>query len=387
MVSISIQPKYVQKPVEYLKYNGKNLSFLINDINLSLKKFTMRKGNTLLLSLSILTFCLSNTFAQNSGVISGQDTATNVVTSAVPFLTIAPDPVSGAMGDVGAATEPDVNASFWNPAKHTFVNKNSAIGLTITPCLNKYVDDMSISYLTGYKKLNDEQAFGASLTYFNLGDIELTDGAGNPLGSFTPREFAFSLSYSQKLSNKLSFGVTGKYIHSNLSGNITTSPVTDPKPGTSIAADIGMYYRSQINVLSKQSQLAYGVSITNIGSKISYNSADEEDFIPTNFRIGSALETFLDPYSKITLALDLNKLMVPTPHDGSHLEKGLIEGMFGSFGDAPSGFNEELQEFMISFGAEYEFQERFALRAGYFYEHVNKGNRKFFTAGVGFKIE
>ena len=172
---------------------------------------------------------------------------------------------------------------------------------------------MSISYLTGYKKLNDEQAFGASLTYFNLGDIELTDGAGNPLGSFTPREFAFSLSYSQKLSNKLSFGVTGKYIHSNLSGNITTSPVTDPKPGTSIAADIGMYYRSQINVLSKQSQLAYGVSRLPIsGSKISYNSADEEDFIPTNFRIGSALETFLDPYSKITLALDLNKLMVPT---------------------------------------------------------------------------
>ena len=335
----------------------------------------------------ILAGLSSNLLAQNSGVISGQDTATNVVTTAVPFLTIAPDPISGAMGDVGAATEPDVNASFWNPAKLAFVEQEYAIGLTFTPWLNKFVDDMSISYLTGYYKLNDEQAFGASLTYFNLGDIELTDGAANPLGSFTPREFAFSLSYSQKLSTKLSLGVTGKFIHSNLSGNITTSPVTDPRPGTSIAADIGLYYRSELNVLSKQSRLAYGVSITNIGSKISYNSADEEDFIPTNFRIGSALETYLDPYNKLTFALDFNKLMVPTPQpDGSHLDKGLIDGIFGSFSDAPGGFSEELQEIMISFGAEYEYQERFAFRVGYFYEHVNKGNRKFFTAGVGFKV-
>ena len=342
------------------------------------------KASLVLALLASLSF---NMLAQNSGVVSGQDTATNVVTTAVPFLTIAPDPVSGAMGDVGAATEPDVNASFWNPAKLAFVKDNYGLGLTYTPWLSKFVDDMSISYLTGYYKVNDEQAFGASLTYFNLGDIELTDGSGNPLGSFTPREFAFSLSYSQKLSNKLSIGVTGKYIHSNLSGNITTSPITDPKPGTSIAADLGLYYRSQLNVFSKPSQLAYGVSITNIGSKISYNSADEEDFIPTTFRIGSALETFLDPYNKVTFALDLNKLMVATPQaDGSHLQQGLLESMFGSFNDAPGGFNEELQEFTISFGAEYEYQEKFALRAGYFYEHVNKGNRKFFTAGVGFQV-
>ncbi|KYG76870.1 MULTISPECIES: type IX secretion system outer membrane channel protein PorV [Roseivirga] len=344
--------------------------------------------NRLIILTTIITYFSVNVYAQNSGTISGQDTDRNVIATAVPFLTIAPDPVSGAMGDVGVATTPDINSTFWNPAKLTFINQNSGLGLTFTPWLKKYVDDMSLSYLSGYKKLDDEQAFGAALTYFNLGDIELTNGNGQPIGSFTPREFAISASYSRKLSDNLSIGVTGKYILSNLSGNITTSPVTDPKPGTSIAADIGIYHNQQITVFNKQSLLALGASITNIGSKISYNSADEEDFIPTNLRIGSSLSSFLDPYNKITLALDLNKLMVPTPQaDGSHRDKGLLAGMFGSFGDAPGGFKEEIQEIMYSVGAEYEYRETFALRAGYFYEHVNKGNRKYFTAGVGFKLQ
>lgn len=335
-----------------------------------------------------LSYFSINAFAQNSGTISGQDTDRNVIATAVPFLTIAPDPVSGAMGDVGVATTPDLNSTFWNPAKLTFVNQNSGLGLTFTPWLKKYVDDMSLSYLSGYKKIDEEQAFGMALTYFNLGDIELTNGAGQPIGSFTPREFAISASYSRKLSANLSIGVSGKYILSNLSGNITTSPVTDPKPGTSIAADIGIYHNKEITVLKKQSLLALGAAITNIGSKISYNSADEEDFIPTNLRVGSALSSFLDPYNKITLALDLNKLMVPTPQpDGSHRDKGLLAGMFGSFSDAPGGFNEEMQEIMISFGAEYEYREKFLVRTGYFYEHVNKGNRKYFTMGLGFRLE
>lgn len=344
--------------------------------------------NRLIIFSIIFSYFSINAFAQNSGTISGQDTERNVIATAVPFLTIAPDPKSAGMGDVGVATTPDLNATFWNPAKLTFINQNSGLGLTFTPWLKKYVDDMSISYLSGFKKIDDEQAFGASLTYFNLGDIELTNGAGQPIGSFTPREFAISASYSRKLSDNLSIGVSGRYILSNLSGNITTSPVTDPKPGTSIAADIGIYHNKRITVFNKQSLLALGATISNIGSKISYNSADEEDFIPTNLRIGSALSSFLDPYNKITLALDLNKLMVPTPQpDGSHRDKGLLEGMFGSFGDAPGGFKEELQEVMISFGAEYEYQEKFAVRAGYFYEHINKGNRKYFTMGLGFKLE
>lgn len=344
--------------------------------------------NRLIIFTIILSYFSLKVYSQNSGTIGGQDTDRNVIATAVPFLSIAPDPVSGAMGDVGVATTPDINSTYWNAAKLVFVNQNSGLGLSYTPWLKKYVDDMSLSYLSGYKKLDDEQAFGLALTYFNLGDIELTNGAGQPIGSFTPREFALSASYSRKLSDNLSIGVTGKYILSNLSGNITTSPVTDPKPGTSIAADIGLYHNKQITVFNKQSLLALGAAISNIGSKISYNSADEEDFIPTNLRIGSSLSSFLDPYNKITFALDVNKLMVPTPQsDGSHRDKGLLAGMFGSFADAPGGFREEIQEIMFSFGAQYEYQEKFAIRAGYFYEHVNKGNRKYFTAGLGFKVE
>lgn len=326
--------------------------------------------------------------AQNSGTISGQDTDKNVITTAVPFLTIAPDPISGAMGDVGAATAPNANSIYWNPAKLAFINNDYGFAFSYTPWLSKFVDDMSISYLSGYKKIDDNQAFGMALTYFDLGDIQLTDGVGNNLQVINPREFSIAATYSRKLSNDLSLGVTGKFIHSNLSGNITTSPVMDPKPGTSIAADIGVYYKTELDVFAKQSQLSFGGIISNIGAKISYNTADEEDFIPTNLKLGTALASFLDPYNKITFALDFNKLMVPTPQeDGSHRDKSLIAGMFGSFGDAPNGFKEELQEIMISFGTEYEYKETFAIRAGYFYEHINKGNRKYFTMGVGFKVK
>lgn len=340
---------------------------------------------TILVLASIFSF---PAIAQNSGVISGQDTARNVITTAVPFLTIAPDPISGAMGDVGVATAPNSNSIHWNPAKLAYINKDFGFAASYTPWLSKFVDDMSISYLSGYKKLNDGQAFGVALTYFDLGEIQLTDGAGNNLQIISPKEFAIAGTYSQKLSTSLSIGVTGKFINSNLSGNITTSPVSDPKPGSSIAADIGVYYKSEKVLFGKPTQIALGGVMSNIGAKISYNSADEEDFIPTNLRIGTAISSFLDPYNKITFALDLNKLMVPTPQpDGSHRDKTLIGGVFGSFSDAPNGLREELQEFMISVGMEYEYKETFAIRTGYFSEHQNKGNRKYFTAGVGFKVK
>ena len=338
-------------------------------------------------SCIILVFLASFSFAslaQNSATVLGQDRG--VITTAVPFLTIAPDPISGAMGDVGAATRPNVNAIHWNPAKLAFVNKEWGFGLSYTPWLKRFVDDMSISYLSGYKKIDDLQTFGFALTFFNLGDIELTNGAGNSLGSFNPREFSLATSYSRVLGNNFSIGVTGKFISSNLSGNITANPVSDPKPGTSIAADIGIYKKSNMQLFGKNAELGLAAVITNIGSKISYNSADEEDFIPTNLRLGSALTTFLDPYNKVTFALDLNKLMVPTPQpDGSHNGKPLLSGIFGSFGDAPGGFSEEMQEIMISFGVEYNYKETFSLRTGYFYENKNKGNRRYFTMGVGFE--
>jgi len=341
-------------------------------------------------SRSLLTlFLLASTSfiltAQNSVIIAGQDSSRRVITTAVPFLTIAPDPISGAMGDVGAATTPNANATYWNPAKLAFINKDVGFALSYTPWLSKYVDDMSISYLSGYKKIDELQAFGISMTYFDLGDIELTDGSGNSLGSFNPREFAIAATYSRVLGNNFSIGVSGRYINSNLSGNITANPVSDPKPGTSIAADIGVYKKSSISLFKKKADFAYAAVITNIGSKISYNSADEEDFIPTNLRIGTALTTYLDPYNKITFALDFNKLMVPTPlPDGSQNEKSLISGIFGSFSDAPDGFSEEIKEIMISSGVEYNYKETFSIRAGYFYESPEKGNRRYFTAGVGF---
>lgn len=348
----------------------------------------MRINQSTFLTLLLSFALIGQLKAQNSGIISGQDTSRRVITTAVPFLTIAPDPISGAMGDVGVATQPDANSTYWNPAKLAFINKKAGAAFSFTPWLQKYVDDMSLSYLSGFYKLDDNQGLGLSMTYFDLGDIDLTDGSGGSLGSFNPREFAISATYSRKLSNNFSLGVSGKFIHSNLSGNITTSPTTDPKPGTSIAADIGIYHNSQLPVLKKQSQLSYGVTISNIGSKITYNSADEEDFIPTNLKIGGALATYLDPYNKITFALDLNKLMVPTPQpDGSEKKKSVLEGMFSSFADAPGGFREEMQEVMLSTGAEYEYRETLALRLGYFYEHENKGNRKYFTFGVGVAVK
>ena len=326
--------------------------------------------------------------AQNSGVISGQNAKRRVISTAVPFLNIAPDPRVGAMGNAGAATDPTANSVHWNPAKLAYLNKPMGFAFSFTPWLKRFVNDMSLSYLSGFKKVGDNQAFALGMTYFDLGDIQLTDNTGNKLNTINPREFAIAASYSRKLSSHLSLGVTGKFIHSNLSGGITVSPATDPRPGMSIAADVGIYYRTNINMMKREAQWSLGGVISNVGSRISYNSANEEDFIPANLRIGSALSTYLDPYNKITLALDFNKLMVPTPQpDGSHLKKSLAGGVFGSFADAPGGFAEELKEVTISTGAEYAYKETFMVRAGYFYEHIDKGNRKFFTMGIGLKIE
>ena len=346
-------------------------------------------SNTLrILAVLLFTGFSASLKAQNSGIISGQNAKRRVVSTAVPFLNIAPDPGVGAMGNAGAATDPTANSVHWNPAKLAYLNKSMGFAFSFAPWLKRFVNDMSLSYLSGFKKIGDNQAFALGMTYFDLGDIQLTDNTGNKLNTINPREFAIAASYSRKLSSHLSLGVTGKFIHSNLSGGITVSPGTDPRPGMSIAGDVGVYYRTNINLMKRESQLSLGGVISNVGSKISYNSANEEDFIPTNLRIGSALSTYLDPYNKITIALDFNKLMVPTPQpDGSHLKKSFIGGVFGSFADAPGGLAEELKEVSISTGAEYAYKETFMVRAGYFYEHIDKGNRKFFTMGIGIKIE
>ncbi|GAB4395178.1 MAG: type IX secretion system outer membrane channel protein PorV [Microscillaceae bacterium] len=358
--------------------------------------------STPLLASLLFVGASASALAQTS-IILQQDTTQRPITTAVPFLAIAPDARSAGMGDAGVAISPDVNAIYWNPAKLAFIDQKYGFSLSYSPWLRNLVDDMHLSYLSGFYKLDERQAFGASLRYFDLGDIQFTDNNGGIITDFNPREFAFDVTYSRKLSEKIGVAVSGRFIHSNLSSNLTLPNTQESRPGTTGAADVAFFYTNDnLQIGGRPSILAFGLNISNIGAKISYTSQNEQDFIPTNLRFGSALTLALDPLerNKITIALDLNKLLVPTPprldSQGNIIEgedprdKTLLSGIFGSFSDAPDGFSEELQEFTISAGAEYKYHNQegkdvFAARAGYFYEAENKGDRKFFTVGVGLK--
>jgi hypothetical protein len=342
------------------------------------------------------------------GQFVGQDTTNRVITTAVGFISISPDARAAAMGDAGAAISPDANSIHWNAGKLAFVENNIGFSLNYTPWLGKIVDDMSLSYLSGYYKLSDDQAVGMELRYFDLGDIDLYgNGPDQYLRSVRPREWAIGGTYSRKLSEKLGIGVSLRYIQSNINQNIA-SLGDDVKPGKSVAGDIAVYYITDLQMGASTSKIAFAGSISNIGGKISYVNDETKDFLPTNLRLGTAWTANFDAYNTITLSLDFNKLMVPSPpiyatdadgqiiYDqngdpviaaGKDPDRGVISGMFGSFADAPDGFSEEMQEIMISFGAEYWYNELFAARAGYFYENANKGNRKYFTIGVGFRYQ
>jgi len=356
----------------------------------------------------ILTLATLSVYAQNSVIISGQDPNRRVITTAVPFLNFAPDSRHSGMGDVGVANSPDANSAHWNAGQLAFLEDKMGFSLSYSPWLGKLVNDMSLSYLTGYFKIDDVSTFGFDLRYFNMGDIQLTDGVGNPLGEFNPRDIAIGGTYSRKLSQYLGLGISARFINSNLSGNLSSAGGSDARAGISVGTDIGLFYSKPIFAGAKDANFAWGINISNIGPKITYNSADDLDYIPTNFKIGTAYSIDLDPLNKLTFALDLNKLMVPTPpvyatnEDGTLEEdingnliieagkdpnRPLISGMFSSFADAPGGFKEELQEMMISFGAEYSYDNKFAVRTGYFYENKNKGGRKYFTLGVGFDLK
>ncbi|MEM6522704.1 MAG: type IX secretion system outer membrane channel protein PorV [Bacteroidota bacterium] len=339
-----------------------------------------------LVCLGILTTSTTNLFAQ----LQGQDSTRRVITTAVPFLTITPDARAGAMGDAGVATSADANSVHWNPAKLAFIDTDIGFSLSYTPWLGKIIDDMAIVYLSGYNRIDKEQAVAVSLKYFDLGEIFFTDDQANDIGNFNPRELAIDATYSRKLSQNLGIGITGRYIHSNLTGSFSSSTGggTEARPGNSVAADIAVYYNKDISLGGRNSNLAFGANISNIGSKLTYSDENNRDFIPTNLRLGTALTTDLDPYNKITFALDLNKLMVPSPRlDSTQNEKSLLEGMFGSFTDAEDGFSEELQEFTLSLGAEYWYNNTFAVRLGYFIEAEDKGDRQYLTAGVGFRYQ
>ncbi len=327
-----------------------------------------------------------------AGIVNAQSSTNiiNVVTSAVPFLRISPDARSGGMGDVGIATSPDANSSFWNVGKAVFATNQGSIGATYTPWLKDLgLNDVNLITVGGYYKLDDIQALTGSLRYFSLGNIQFTDGLGNDLSQFKPREFALDAGYSRKLSSKLGLGIALRYINSNLTGGLETGGATT-KTGTSVAGDIHVFHTA---AKEKGDGLNWGITLSNLGSKISYsNDAITKDFIPANLGLGASYTKIYDESSKLTFALDINKLMVPTPpslSDSAGLEdyhkQGVVSSWFKSFGDAPGGFKEELKEFQISAGAEYWYNNQFAFRAGYFYEDATKGNRKYFTLGAGLK--
>lgn len=325
---------------------------------------------------------------QNGVTILGQE-GERVITTAVPFLSITPDARSGAMGDVGVAISPDANATYWNASKLAFLENEIGVSGSYTPWLAKVVSDMSISYLSGYKKINDDQALALSMRYFDLGDIQLTNEQGDLLQLVSPREFSLAGTFAMKLSENFSAGLTGRFIHSNLfAGTTSGSGAGNGKPGISAAADISVFYNKEAIVGGKKNNIAFGAVISNIGPKISYLDEENADFLPTNLRLGTAFTTNLDPYNKLTFAFDINKLMVPTPDSTlSYKNKGLLGGMFGSFADAPDGFSEELKELMLSVGVEYWYNDLFAVRTGYYYENEDKGDRRYFTAGIGLRYQ
>ncbi|UEG50243.1 type IX secretion system outer membrane channel protein PorV [Ferruginibacter lapsinanis] len=332
-----------------------------------------------------------------AGIVNAQEAdQINVVTSAVPFLRISPDARSGGMGDVGVATTPDASSGFWNLAKTPFNTSQAGICLTYTPWLKDLgLNDVNLITAGGYYKLDEMQAVTASIRYFNLGNIQFTDFLGNELGSFRPREFSIDAGYSRKLSSKLGIGIALRYINSRLASGDPNNSGTSYKPGSSVAGDLSLFHTG---VKDNGEGLNYGIALTNLGSKIAYtNDASQKDYIPANLGLGVAYTKVMDEANKLTFALDVHKLLVPTPPvatgveetDQANLEKyrtqGVVSSWFKSFGDAPGGFKEELREFQISAGAEYWYNNQFALRGGYFYEHPTKGNRKYFSLGAGLK--
>lgn len=323
----------------------------------------------------------------------GQDEL-NAIQTVVPFLTIAPDSRAGALGDAGAATSPDCYSMHWNPAKLAFIDGKGGAAISYSPWLRTLVPDINIAYLTGYKRIDSKQVVGTSLLYSSLGDIPFTDDFGNIERTFTPTEFAVDMGYSRLFSKYFSGGIAFRFIYSNLTGG-TYAGGTATKPGISFAADLAGFYSRKIDIGSKDANMAFGINISNIGSKMTYTDSKEPDFIPINLRIGTTETIELDDYNTISLSFDINKLLVPTPPKYD-LNREIIDGMdpnvsvpiaiIHSFYDAPDGFMEELHELTLSFGAEYWYNNQFAIRGGYFHEHETKGNRKYFTAGAGFRM-
>lgn len=353
-------------------------------------------GGTLLL-------CPLGAFAENDI----KDNEFNPVNTGVTTLSIAPDARGSSLGNLGAATDPDMNSQYWNPAKYAFGYSTGGLSLSYTPWLRKIVNDIFLANLAGYWKLgsNDNQALSASLRYFSLGEVTLDDtGSDAAMQTINPYEFAFDLGYSRKLSEKFSMGVVLRYILSDLSYDDAYTGESNTA-ASAFSADISGYYVTYPMVGRNECQFSWGFNISNIGTKVSYDHGENYAFLPTNLKLGAQFMFPLADYNTLSFGLDLNKLLVPTKprerdYDTSTAEgqqeyddavekwetMSPFTGIFKSFTDAPGGFKEELQEINVSFGAEYAYNQQFFVRAGYNYENANKGGRSYFAFGAGFSL-
>lgn len=343
--------------------------------------------------LTLLLFLGGSLWAQTTWL--GQSNNQNYISTGMPILLIAPDAISSGMGDVGAATLPDAYSAHWNNAKFAFIEGDMGVSTTFTPWLrNLKVGDMNLLYLGGYYRIGRRGTAAASLTYFSLGDIEMTDIMGEKVTDLHPNEFAFDVTYALMLTDNLSLGATGRFMRSDLTNGQTIndgSGNSETHAANSLAADIGLYYQKSV---TKTEEIALGAFISNLGAKLRYSEDNNnQEFLPANLRIGGRYTNRIDDYNKISVMVDVNKLLVPTPRWRSDSTQnltsynniGVIAGALQSFGDAPGGMGEELQEMQLSAGAEYWYAETFAVRAGYFFEHKNKGGRQYATVGFGLR--
>jgi hypothetical protein len=305
----------------------------------------------------------------------------------VPFLTIGPDARSGAMGEAGVALSPDANSAYWNPAKLAFVDEPSSVTLSYSPWMRTVFPDVNLAYLSFYKKLDERNTLGASLRYFNMGTVNSYDDIATSLGQLKPNEYSLDVSLARKFGDGFSLGLTGRYIHSNLTQGAVVAGV-QTNASSAVAADVSLYYTKSKN----NGSLSYGVDISNIGTKMQYSENGPQYFLPTNLKLGVARTLDIDEFSQLTFVFDMNKLLVPTPPirdtngnitSGTDDNRSVVSGIFGSFTDAPGGFSEEMKEISFSPGAEYSFNKTFFMRVGYFYENPDKGNRQYTTLGAG----
>ncbi len=370
-----------------------------------MEKVSIRK---IVVLIFVVLVSLRNNAQISSQALGGS--TINPITTAVPFLLISPDSKQGGMGDAGVATDPDANSTHWNQSKLAFADKKFGVALTATPWLRNLVPDIYLYYLTGYSKINKKQAVSASLRYFTLGNIQLTDAQGNSTGDFKPNEFAIDVGFAQKLAKNFSTGVAFRFVNSSISRVYFNGQ--QGNAASTVAVDLTMYYKSDVFKLGeKKAYATSGLAFTNLGTKIKYST--EKNFIPMNMRLGGGLKVNMDDYNTFGVYMDFNKLLVPTPPiyeytkdslgnsttqiaidpttGAKKIAKGknpsvpVAQGIIQSFGDAPGGFKEEMKEINISGGIEYEYNKTFAVRAGYFHEPKTKGARQFFTVGIGLK--